>query len=57
MNKMSVAEAAKKINATEQFVREALKANLFPWGVAVKMPGGRFSYWISEEKLDKWLQE
>lgn len=57
MKKMTVEEAAKLMGASTQFVRESLKADKFPWGVATKMPGGRYSYWISKSKFERWMND
>lgn len=51
MKKMTVEEAAKLMGASAQFVRMALRDRRFEWGTAVKMPGGRWSYYINEKKF------
>lgn len=56
MKSITVEEAAKIMGKPPQFVREALKQQRLPIGVAVRMPGGRWSYYITEEKLMDWLK-
>lgn len=46
-SRLSVAEAAIYMDASQQYVREACKQQLYPWGRAAKMPGGRYSYHIN----------
>ncbi len=57
MEKISVAEAAKKLNVTTQFLRISLQQNKFPFGVAVDMSGkGRYRYHIFPERLDAYMK-
>lgn len=48
---ISVEEAARIMGASAQFVRMGLRDQRFPFGYAVKMPGGRWSYYINEKKF------
>lgn len=48
--KLSVSEAAKRLGASEAFVRRGLQQGRFPWGYAVKNKR-RWSYFISEGKF------
>lgn len=52
---MSVEEAAKLLGKPSQFVRIGLQQERLPFGVAVKMPGGRWSYLIVDSKLKEYL--
>ena len=51
---MKVKEAAQLLGKTEQFIRIGLQQGVLPFGAAVKMPGGRYSYHISEEKIKEY---
>lgn len=51
---MKVKDAARLLGKTEQFIRVGLQQGALPFGAAVKMPGGRYSYHISEEKLKEY---
>ena len=51
---MKVKEAARILGKTEQFIRVGLQQGVLPFGAAVKMPGGRYSYHISEAKLKEY---
>ena len=44
------------LGCSPQFVREAMKDKRLPIGVAVRMPGGRWSYLIYREKLLDWME-
>lgn len=46
---ISVKEAAKLMNKSEQFIRIGLQRGLLPIGNAIKNPGGKYSYYISPE--------
>lgn len=43
--------AAKYLGKSTPFVYEGLKDRRFPWGYAVEMPGGQWSYWISRKRF------
>ncbi len=47
MDNVPVATAAEYIGKTPEFVRCALIQKVLPFGGAVKMPGGKYSYHIS----------
>ena len=53
---MLVEEAAKKLKMNPQTLRLALQQGLFPFGVAVKTSDKRYTYWISEKRLRKFLE-
>ena len=52
---VKVVEAARILNKPQQFVREALKQGVAPFGFAVSMPGGKYSYHISRKKLNDYI--
>lgn len=50
MNRMSIAECATLMGASEQFVRVGLQQKLLPFGFAVKN-SSKWTYWISAKKF------
>ena len=53
---MLVETAAKRLNMSPQTLRLALQQRVFPFGVAVKTSNNRYTYWISETRLQKFLE-
>ena len=53
-NSVSVAECARLIGKSEQFVRVALQTGVAPFGFAVKNKT-MYSYHISRKKLDEYI--
>jgi len=53
--KISVDEAARRMGVTPQFLRLGLRAGKFPFGTAVQMPGGRWSYYINATRFEHYL--
>lgn len=51
---LTVKEAAKLMNKSEQFIRIGLQRNILPIGNAVLNPGGKYSYYISPELFEKY---
>lgn len=51
---MKVAEAAKLLQKSEQFVRIGLQRGILPFGYAVKM-SSKWTYHISAAKLNEYL--
>ena len=52
-NSLTVAEAAKLMGVTDQFIRIGLQQNALPFGYAVKM-SGKFTYFISLPKFEEY---
>lgn len=50
MNRLSVKETAKLMEASEQFIRRGLKQGIFPFGYAVKT-SSQWTYFISAAKF------
>jgi len=50
-----VAECAKLLGKSEQFVRVALRRGILPIGCAVNITGRRYTYYISPSKLNKYI--
>lgn len=53
--RMSVAEAAKLMDKSQQFVRIGLQRNRLPFGAAVQNESGRWSYHISPNKFYEYM--
>lgn len=56
MVKILVSEAAKKMGLSTQTLRVALQQNLFPFGKAILTSANRYTYYINEERLEKYLK-
>ena len=56
LRNVPVAEAARIMDKSQQFIRVALQRQLVPFGFAVRMPGGKWSYYISPRKLYDFLK-
>ncbi len=50
---MTVRETAKRMGASEQFIRIGLQQGIFPWGYAVRMSANRFTYYINRRKFEE----
>lgn len=57
MSEFSVVLTAKILGKTAQFVRLGLQQGTLPIGSAVKMPGGRWSYYVSPKLLMEYVGE
>ena len=53
-NNVSVAEAAKLMGVSQQFVRVGLQNGVLPFGCAVKM-SSEYTYYISKAKLIDYI--
>ena len=54
---MTIKEAARKLNWTELFLREAIDMNKVDFGICVRMPGSsRRTFKINEKKLEAFLR-
>lgn len=51
--RLTVQEAAKLMNVTEQFLRIGLRQNAFPFGYAVRMER-QWRYFISRAKFEEY---
>ena len=52
---MTVMEVAQILGKPPKFVRLGIKQGSLPFGVAVKQK--RWSYWISKEKFERWMND
>lgn len=53
--RVPVDEAAKRMGVTSMFLRMGLRHDRFPFGTAVQMPGGRWSYYINAERFRRYM--
>jgi hypothetical protein len=53
-NKITIAEAAELMYVSQQFVRVGLQQGVFPFGYAVKISSGRYTYFISRQKFAEY---
>lgn len=55
--KITVAEVAKRMGKSEQFVRVCIQRGLLPIGIATKTSksGKNFNYYISPKLLDEYI--
>ena len=53
---MLVSEAAKRLGMNTQTLRLALQQKLFDFGVAVHTSENRYTYYINETRLEKYLE-
>lgn len=54
--KITVCEAAKKMNVSSQFLRFALRDGKFPFGTAVKTSENRYVYYINDVLFNDYLK-
>lgn len=50
-NRLSISRAAELMGVSAQFIRIGIRQGLFPWGYAVRISGGRYTYFISKNKF------
>lgn len=54
---MTIKEAAKELNWTELFLREAIAQGIVDFGICVQMPGSsKRIFKINDERLKKWKE-
>ena len=50
-NNMTIEEASKLMGVSRQFIRVGLQKGILPFGYAVQITKGRFTYFISRQKF------
>lgn len=55
LKNLPVETAAKLMGIGKQMLRQGLKNGDFPFGYAVKMPSGKYRYYISPSKLSEFI--
>lgn len=53
--RISIAEAARRMDCTPMFLRVAIQRGVFDFGECVKLSGGRYTYYVNRAKLEKYL--
>lgn len=56
MKRITVADAARRLGVSQQFIRIGLQRRILPFGYAVKM-SDRYTYHISEKLLNEYIHE
>ena len=56
-NKVKVAEAARLMGVSQQFVRVGLQTKILPFGCAVQISAKKYTYFISRAKLMQYIGE
>lgn len=52
-NNMTIAEASRLMGVSRQFIRVGLQKGILPFGYAVQVSAGRFTYFISRHKFSE----
>ena len=52
-NALSIADAARLMGVSQQFVRVGLQKGILPFGFAVQVSTNRFTYFISRQKFSE----
>lgn len=55
-SRLTVDAAARRMGVTSMFLRMGLRHDRFPFGTAVQMPGGRWSYYINPVRFERYMQ-
>lgn len=53
--RISVEDAARRMGVTPMWLRMALRLGRVPFGTAVQMPGGRWSYYINRARFERYM--
>lgn len=54
MARLTVAKAAELMDVSVQFIRVGLQQGKLPFGTAVSISGGKYTYYISPELFTKY---
>ena len=52
--KVSIEEAASLMGVSQQYVRIGIQQGILPFGVAVRVGGGRYTYYISPKQFTEF---
>ena len=55
MSKLTVKEAANKLNVGVQLLRLAIQQDKYDWGVAVKVGKNKYTYILNRERFNKYM--
>jgi len=53
--RIGVVEAARRMGVTPMWLRMALRLGKVPFGTAIQMPGGRWSYYINSARFEAYM--
>lgn len=53
--RITIAEAARRLDCTPMFLRVAIQRGVFDFGECVKLSGERWTYYVNRAKLEKYL--
>ena len=53
---MLVSDAAKQLGMATQTLRLGLQQDKFPFGTAIRTSEKRFTYYVNEERLNKYMK-
>ena len=53
-NKVKVAEAARLMGVSQQFIRVGLQKEKLPFGCAIRMSNKKYTYFISKQKFTEY---
>lgn len=53
-NNVTVADASRLMGVSQQFVRVGLQNGVLPFGYAVKISRGKYTYFISRQKFEEY---
>lgn len=54
--RIPVETAAKMMGVSKKFIRVGLQQGILPFGFAIKISGGKFTYYISPKKLAEYVE-
>lgn len=57
MNKLTVKEAANRLNIGVHPLRLAIQQDKYDWGVAVKVGKNKYTYILNRERFNKYMGE
>ena len=57
MSKLTVKEAANRLNIGVQPLRLAIQQNKYDWGVAVKVGKNKYTYILNRERFNRYMGE
>lgn len=56
MGKITIKEASKEMQISEQFLRTLIREEKFPWATATRIqPNGRWTYFVNEAGFRKYM--
>lgn len=57
MGRMTIKQASRQMQISEQFLRVLIRRGKFEWATATQIrDGGRWTYWINEEAFKRYME-